>query len=130
MANRTILIIEEIPDHRDFLCRLLRAVGYRVVEATPATALKTARIEQPDLILTALSLPGQPAWETARLIAQQPGLGSTPILAATMFNTLLPWPRIRAIGCADLVDKPFDFDELLCRVAALLPQAPQPMVAV
>jgi CheY-like chemotaxis protein len=124
MANRTILIIEEIPDHRDFLCRLLRAVGYRVVEATPATALDTARAERPDLILTALSLPGQPAWETARLIAQQPGLGSTPILAATVFNTLLPWPRIRAIGCADLLDKPFDLDELLRRVAALLPQAP------
>ena len=125
MALQTIMIIDETPDHRDMLGRLLRAVGYRVLEASPGeAALEQARRERPDLILTALSLPGQPAWETARLIAQQPGLGSTPILAATVFNTLLPWPRIRAIGCADLLDKPFDLDELLRRVAALLPQAP------
>jgi CheY-like chemotaxis protein len=129
MASRTILIIEDIPDHRDFMCRLLRAVGYRVVEATPASALETARQERPDLILTSLSLPGQPAWETARLLAQQPGLANTPILGATVFNTLLPWSRVRAIGCADFLDKPLDLDELLRRVAALLPERPQPMLA-
>jgi DNA-binding response OmpR family regulator len=125
MPHRTILIIEDTPDHGDFLTRLLRAVGYRVVITGPgAQALDAARAATPDLILTALSLPGQPAWETARLLRDEPALAYTPILGATVYSTLLPWSRVRALGCADLVDKPFDLDELLRRVALLLPDAP------
>lgn len=121
MTHRTILVIDEIPDHRDILCRLLRAVGYRVVESAPgAEALDRARGEQPDLILMALSLPGQPAWETARLLHAQPALAHTPILGATVYNTLLSRTRARAIGCTDYVDKPFDVDELLRRIGQLL----------
>jgi CheY-like chemotaxis protein len=126
MQKRTIMIIDETPDHRDILGRLLRAVGYRVVEAGPGEeALNTARDERPDLILTALALPGQPTWETTRLLRSQPALDATPILATTIYNTLLPWSRVRAIGCTDCFDKPFDFDEVLYRVSALLPNPPQ-----
>jgi CheY-like chemotaxis protein len=130
MPHRTILIIDDTPDHRDILGRLLRAVGYQVVEAAPGEeALTMACTVRPDLILTALSLPGQPAWETARLLRDQPALASTPILGATLYNTLLPWSRIRAIGCSDLVDKPFDIDELLHRVSTLLPHTPPAALA-
>jgi len=125
MPHRTIMIIDDTPDHRDILGRLLRAVGYWVVEAAPGDeALLTACSVRPDLILTALSLPGQPAWETTRLLRGQPALANTPILGTTLYNTLLPWPRVRAIGCSDFVDKPFDIDELLHRIAALLPHSP------
>ena len=121
MPLRTILIIDDTPDHRAILGRLLRAVGYGVVEVSPgAEALSTACSLQPDLILTTLSLPGQLAWETTRLLADQPALAKTPILGATLYTTLLPWPRMRAIGCADFVAKPFDMDELLGRISALL----------
>ena len=126
MPHRTFLIIVDTPDHRDILGRLLRAVGYRVVEAAPGEeAVSTACSVRPDLILTALSLPGQPAWETARLLRGQPALASTPILGSTLYNTLLPWSRVRAIGCTDFLDKPFDLDELLYRITALLPNSPQ-----
>ena len=86
--------------------------------------------ETPDLILTALSLPGQPSWETARMLRALPSLDGTPILGATVFNTLLSRSRVRAIGCADFVDKPFDLDELLLHIAALLPpKAPLALIA-
>ena len=130
MSHRTIMIIDDVPDHRDILVRLLRAVGYRVLVTDPGeAALAAARAERPDLILMALSLPGQPTWETARLLRGQPYLERTPILGATIYNTLLSWSRVRAIGCADFVDKPYDFDDLLRRVAALMPQTPQPAFA-
>ena len=59
MALQTIMIIDDTPDHRAMLGCLLRAVGYRVLEASPGeAALDQARSERPDLILTALSLPG------------------------------------------------------------------------
>src|SRR5262245_53352850 len=102
MAHRTIMIIDDTPDHRDLLSRLLRAVGFHVVEAAPgAEALDQAHAAGPDLILMSLSLPGQPAWETARLLRGLPGLSTTPILGASVYNPLLTPSRARSIGCVD-----------------------------
>ncbi len=130
MALHTIMIIDDTPDHRDMLGHLLRAVGYRVLEAIPGqAALDQARGERPDLILTALSLPGQPAWETARLLRDQPALADTPILGASVYNPLLTPSRAQALGCADYVDKPFDLDDLLRRILLLLPSAPPIVLA-
>ena len=130
MQHRTILIIDEMPDHRSILRRLLHAMGYRVLEAASgADALDQARAQQPDLILMALTLPGQASWETARALRAQPTLQHTPILGTTVYSTLLTASGLRSIGCVDYVDKPFDFDDLLHRIGALLPDAPRPMVA-
>jgi CheY-like chemotaxis protein len=130
MAFQTIMIIDDTPDHRDMLSRLLRAVGYRVLEASPGeAALDQARGERPDLILTALSLPGQPAWETARRLRDQQALADTPILGASVYSPLLTHSRAQALGCADYVNKPFDMDDLLRRILLLLPSAPAPMLA-
>jgi CheY-like chemotaxis protein len=130
MALHTIMIIDDTPDHRAMLGRLLRAVGYRVLEAIPGqAALDQARGERPDLILTALSLPGQPAWETARLLRDQPTLADTPILGASVYSPLLTHSRAQALGCADYVNKPFDLDDLLRRILLLLPSAPPTLLA-
>src|SRR5690242_9288370 len=121
MAHRTIMIIDDMADHRDLLGHLLRAVGYRVLEATPdEAALDQARRERPDLILAALSLPGRPGWEITRRLRAQPALQHTPILGTTVYNTLLSATRIRAIGCADCLGKPFDLEDLLDRIRLLL----------
>lgn len=125
MAYHTILIIDDTPDHRSIVGMLLRSAGFCVLEAIPGDgALEQARAERPDLILTTLSLPGQPAWETARLLRNEPVLAETPILGTTIYNTLLPWAWVRRIGCNDYVDKPYDIDDLLRRINQLLPQLP------
>ncbi|KPV50210.1 hypothetical protein SE17_28305 [Kouleothrix aurantiaca] len=125
MAHRTILIIDETPDHRTIVGLLLRSVGFRVIESAPGDeALQQARAERPDLILSALSLPGQPAWETTRQLRSEPTLDATPILGTTLYNTLLPWAWVRRIGCNDFVDKPYDIDDLLRRIERLLPEMP------
>lgn len=121
MAARTILIVDEAFEHRDILARLLRAVGYRVLESEPGlAAVLRAQEEPPDLILLSLSLPGQPAWDTARALRGMSVLQRTPILGATMLTTLLTYSRVRALGCEDFVAKPFDLDDLLARIQALL----------
>jgi CheY-like chemotaxis protein len=129
MQRRTIMIVDETPDHRRILRRLLDAVGYRVLESSGADALHRASAERPDLILMAISLPGHPGWEMARMLRAQPVLAQTPILGTTVYNTLLTAPRVRAIGCVDFVDKPFDLDDLLYRISRLLPDAPWPAFA-
>src|SRR5262249_17289632 len=125
MSLRTIMIIDDTADHRDMLSRLLRAVGYRVLEASPGeAALNQPPAHRPHLTPPALSLPGQPAWQPARLLRDQPALADTPILGASVYNPLLTPARAQALGCADYVDKPFDLDDLLRRIMQLLPGAP------
>ncbi|MEO7909731.1 MAG: response regulator [Roseiflexaceae bacterium] len=130
MAVQTIMIIDDTPDHRVMLGRLLRGVGYRVLEASSGeAALDQACGERPDLILTALSLPGQPAWETTRLLRDQLALADTPILGASVYSPLLTRSRAQALGCADYINKPFDLDDLLRRIVLLLPGAPASAMA-
>ncbi|MBC8160211.1 MAG: response regulator [Roseiflexaceae bacterium] len=123
MARPIILIVDDTPDHCELLRRLLQVAGYQVVvAATGSEAIAQAQQTPPDLILAALSLPGQPAWEAARQLRSVSGLETTPMLGTTVFTTLLTGPRVRAIGCADFVEKPFDFDTLLYRIGQLMPR--------
>lgn len=124
MARRTILVIDDTPDHLDLLRRLLGAVGYDVIAVPPSTeAMCQADRRKPDLILMALSLPGQSSWELARQLASRGP--HAPILGTTVYSTLLGATRIRSLGCADVVEKPFDFDVLLDRISRLLPDSSQ-----
>jgi CheY-like chemotaxis protein len=121
MPHQTIVIIDDAADHRDVLCRLLRATGYQVVELAPGPdAAEQAERARPDLILVGLSLPGQPGWETARQLRTRAPLAATPVIGATVFPSLLSRRRVQAIGCSERLDKPFDFDDLLARVERLL----------
>ena len=109
-------------DHRSIVGMLLRERFLpRTQKQFRRWSTRQARAERPDLILTTLSLPGQPAWETARLLRNEPVLAETPILGTTIYNTLLPWAWVRRIGCNDYVDKPYDIDDLLRRINQLCP---------
>lgn len=120
MARRTILIIDEAPDHRDILARLLRFSGYHVVEAAPSHVLEQVSDVRPDLILCSLSLPGQHAWETVRQLRTLPDIAAVPILGATVYTTLIKRSLAQSIGCVDYVDKPFDLDGLIDHIRNLL----------
>lgn len=122
--GQTILIIDETPDHLDILSRFLCSAGYHVVVATSSgEAADLAQREQPDLILAALSLPGQSGWEVARQLRSTPNLASTPILGTTVYNTLLTASRIKALGLAACIEKPFDLDGLLHHIGRFMPPA-------
>ena len=123
--RQTILIVDDTPDHRDILSRFLHIAGYRVIAASSSSeAIEQVARERPDLILAALSLPGHAAWETTRQLLATIGLDTTPILGTTVFSTLLTGSRVRAIGCAGVVEKPFDFDTLLYHIGQLMPPHP------
>lgn len=130
MTARTILVIDDTPDHLDFLRRLLGAVGYRVITAdTHTPAVDTANSNRPDLIVMSLSYPGDAAWESARQLGDQSELSHTPILGTTVYSPLLNQSRARAIGVVDYVEKPFNVDYLLDRISQLIQPSPAAMAA-
>ncbi|NTU60452.1 MAG: response regulator [Deltaproteobacteria bacterium] len=77
-GTETVLVTEDAPDVRDLACRILRELGYRVLEASGGEeALRVAAGEQRavHLLLTDVVMPGMSGRVLAdRLAAQRPEL--------------------------------------------------------
>ena len=71
---KKILVVEDDPDNRRIVAKVLSVEGYHVVEATDGIeALAQARAEHPDLILMDLALPNMDGWEATRQLKGDPG---------------------------------------------------------
>src|SRR5438046_10525862 len=85
--GRTILVMEDYRDTRALLSSLLRAKGYKVIEASDGReGLLQANRVSPDLILMDLAMPRMDGVEAARQIRQRNSLARTPIFAVTAYG--------------------------------------------
>ncbi len=114
----TILNVEDTPDNRNLVRRILESEGYRVVDAENALeGIKRAVETRPDLILMDINLPDLDGFTAVTRIRSFPHLTSVPILALTARTVSDDRERAKAIGCDGYLNKPVDFDELVTAVA-------------
>lgn len=114
----TILVVDDDMKIRSVLGRGLRFEGYDVhLAADGHEALQIARITPLDLVVLDVMLPGMDGLEICRRLRR--GM-SVPILMLTARDAVPD--RIAGLdsGADDYLVKPFDFEELLARVRALL----------
>jgi CheY-like chemotaxis protein len=117
----TILVIEDYPDSRTLLSSLLRAKGYKVVEAGDGReGLRQAYRATPDLILMDLAMPEMDGIEATRQLRQRHTLSHTPIFAISAYATSDVEDDAIAAGCAEVFAKPLDVESLLGRIKATL----------
>jgi CheY-like chemotaxis protein len=117
----TILVIEDYPDSRTLLSSLLRAKGYKVVEAGDGReGLRQAYRATPDLILMDLAMPEMDGIEATRQLRQRHTLSHTPIFAISAYTTADVKQDAMAAGCAEVFAKPLDVESLLGRIKATL----------
>jgi DNA-binding response OmpR family regulator len=115
----TILVVEDSPEVRDLLRRLLVASDYTVlIAADGASALDTALAEQPDLVVLDVGLPGQSGFEVAQELRRR--AFNAPVLMLTARDAVIDRVTGLDAGADDYLAKPFDNQELLARVKALL----------
>ncbi len=117
--NGRILIIEDDQAILKLLQRGLAYEGYIVDTATEGrTGLILARDHTPDLVILDWMLPGMDGLEVCHRL--RTASGSVPILMLTAKDAVQD--RIQGLdaGADDYMVKPFNLDELLARVRALL----------
>ena len=119
-----ILLVEDEHHTAEMLARGLREQTYAVdLAASGPDALEKAAVNPYDLILLDILLPGVNGFELCRRWRQEGR--SQPILMLTALDQVPS--RIQGLdtGADDYLIKPFDFDELLARIRALLRRGPQ-----
>jgi two-component system cell cycle response regulator DivK len=105
--EKKILVVEDDPDNRRIVAKVLAVAGYHVVEATDGLeALSQAQVERPDLILMDLALPNLDGWEATRRLKGDPQTHGIPVVALTAVAMRGDEEEARAAGCDDYLSKP------------------------
>lgn len=113
-----ILIIEDDEAILKILRRVLAYEGYQVETALDGqSGLNLGRDFQPDLVILDWMLPALDGLEVCRRLRSA---GTTPILMLTAKDTLQDRVQGLDAGADDYLVKPFEVDELLARLRALL----------
>jgi two-component system cell cycle response regulator DivK len=109
----TILYVEDNPDNRLLVKRILMAEDYSLLEATDATdALNLLKTNHPDLILMDINMPDMDGYTLTAKIKSLPGFERVPILAVTANVMRGDKEKTLEAGCDGYIQKPLDIDQL------------------
>lgn len=117
--STTILVVEDNPDLVTLLQRLLSEQGYVVRSARDGdSGLSSALEDEPDMLILDIGLPHRDGLEVVQELRRQ-GINA-PTLMLTARGEIADRISGLEAGADDYLVKPFDSDELVARVRALL----------
>jgi two-component system cell cycle response regulator DivK len=120
MSTR-ILYIEDNPENRMLMRRVLMAEGYIVEEATDGNSgMQKAAEGPPDLILMDINLPEIDGYEVTARLKQLPNMSGVPIIAVTANVMKGDREKTLAAGCDGYIQKPIDIDLLPSQIESFL----------
>jgi two-component system KDP operon response regulator KdpE len=123
----TILLVEDDAALLVALRALMRSKDYNVVEtASGEEAIAAASRGETDVIVLDLGLPDMNGLE---VLARVRGFSTVPIIVLTAHHQQIEKIRALDAGADDYVTKPFDTEELLARVRAVLRRTQAPAVS-
>jgi two-component system, cell cycle response regulator DivK len=111
--TKQILYIEDNPDNRTLVRRVLQSEGYVVREAPDGrTGLQMAAEQRPDLVLMDINLPEVDGYEITARLKQLTGMSQVPVIAVTANVMKGDREKTLAAGCDGYIQKPIDIDTL------------------
>jgi signal transduction histidine kinase/DNA-binding response OmpR family regulator len=109
-AGPTVLVIDDDPEARDIIERLLRKDGVAVVTAGGGEeGLRLAREIRPAVITLDVVMPDMDGWSVLRALKADPELREIPVVMLTMIDDK---SRSYALGATDYLTKPVDRQRL------------------
>jgi two-component system cell cycle response regulator DivK len=119
--NLKILYVEDNPENRLLVRRILLAEDFDVIEAQDAyQAMKIIETVQPDLILMDINLPEIDGYTLTARMKENPKLRNVPIIALTANVMKGDRERILDSGCDGYIQKPIDVDALPVQIRSFL----------
>ncbi len=137
MSTDTVLVVDDVPDIVDLVATVLAFHGFAVLTATSlAGAREVLAAHEPDLLVIDVMLPDGDGRALCREVrAARPRTGIVFLTARDA-----PADRVAGLtyGADDYITKPFEMDELVARVRAVLrrlhpdgaPAPPDPVLRV
>lgn len=114
-----ILLVEDDPILSETLAELLEADGYSLTLASTANeALDATYRQEYEIMLLDVNIPDFNGFELLTMLRNSGN--TTPCIFLTSLNDIASLSRGFEVGADDYLKKPFDFDELLVRIGALL----------
>ena len=111
--NILILYVEDNPENRLLINRILTVEGFTVAEAeNAAKALEFVETQTPDLILMDINMPDVDGYTLTAQMKTLPQLFDVPIIALTANVMRGDRERTLAAGCDGYIQKPVDVDGL------------------
>lgn len=116
-ATSNILIVDDEPNNLKVLFNLLSEYDYIVRAARDgASALESARINPPDLILLDIKMPKMDGYAVCRELKADSRTAHIPIIFVSAMNHVEDIVAAFNSGGVDYVTKPFQFEEVIARV--------------
>jgi two-component system OmpR family response regulator len=119
-----LLVVDDEATVRELLAATLRFAGFEVTSAaTAGEAVTAAAAEPPDLVLLDVMLPDMDGFEVVRRLREQRVRGRggpVPVLFLTARDRQADKVTGLSLGADDYVTKPFDLEELIARIHAIL----------
>jgi twitching motility two-component system response regulator PilH len=118
MPAKKILIVDDSATDRQFFVDALTREGYDVITAQNGEeGVYKSRVEQPDLILMDIVMPGMDGYKATRTIVRDEATKHIPVIICTSRNqdTDRLWGMRR--GAKDFLVKPIREKDLIAKVA-------------
>jgi DNA-binding response OmpR family regulator len=116
MKEGRVLVVDDEPMVRDTLGQVLSDEGYVVDLAVDGeTALERVHAARPDAILLDLMMPGMNGRQFLQALRGEPIYEHVPVMIMTAVHGLNV--NMATLGASEVVEKPFDVDDLLNKVA-------------
>nr|WP_314896123.1 two-component regulator propeller domain-containing protein [uncultured Flavobacterium sp.] len=118
--KRTLLIIDDNTDIRNYLIKLFSETHIIYSADNGEEGLKLTKKHMPDLVISDITMEGMDGLELCRKIKENSSLSHIPVILLTASKN--PETHLQGIsdGADDYITKPFDDDILVARVESLL----------
>ncbi len=110
-----ILVVEDEHDTLELMAEVFLNKGYRVDKASNGIeALRSVKVNEPDIILTDILMPGMDGMELLRNLAKD--YPHIPVIMITAYGTIDNAVEAMKLGAKDYITKPLRFEELTSKV--------------